>query len=123
MISLFIDTSYTPVVGLLDESLSWLDYVKGHSPRSGQQLHAMIYEILSKNGMEFSEVKKLFMMAGPGSYTGMRVVEGFAQIVEYPRKARHPHRQASCCSRSAPKPTTDHFPGSHSRPHRTLRRN
>lgn len=68
-------------VGLLDPSgWSWLEFQTFNEKASFIQKH--IYELLKKVGASFSQVEKIIYAAGPGSYTGMRITEGIANLAQ-----------------------------------------
>ncbi|EPZ49421.1 hypothetical protein M902_0242 [Bacteriovorax sp. BAL6_X] len=82
MIYLFIDTSHLLHFGILDENFSWIEDVVVETKKTSEVLHENIHSLLSKHGLDVSHIKGLISIAGPGSYTGMRVGEGFAQVFE-----------------------------------------
>ncbi len=77
---LFIDTTQYITIGLLGEDFSWIDYSLVKDKKSSANLHFLIFDMLEKKSIEFEAVKKIIYMAGPGSYTGMRVSQGFVDI-------------------------------------------
>jgi len=83
MPSLFIDTTDNVVVGVLSDQYKFLEIKNIGNRKSSKEIHGIIYESLKKHGLELSNINSLFLISGPGSYTGMRVGEGIAQIVEW----------------------------------------
>lgn len=83
MTYLFVDTTNHLTFGLLDEGFKWLDFVELQDKKSSGKIHSLIYEVLEKNGLKAKELKAMFHISGPGSYTGMRVSEGLAQILKW----------------------------------------
>ena len=84
MYSLFVDTTNQLTFGLLTDKWVWQDYF--HSPElrtSAVKIHALIFEMLKKHGLDMSDMGKIFFLNGPGSYTGVRVSEGMAQIFKW----------------------------------------
>ena len=84
MHSLFVDTTNQLTFGLLTDKWTWQDYF--HSPElrtSAVKIHALIFEMLKKHDLSMSDVKKVFFLNGPGSYTGVRVSEGMAQVFKW----------------------------------------
>jgi tRNA threonylcarbamoyladenosine biosynthesis protein TsaB len=82
MTSLYLDTSHLCRVGILDDSFSWLTKVEINNTKSASQIHYVIYESLKSLGLKISDVDNLIYGLGPGSYTGVRVTEGFSQIAQ-----------------------------------------
>ncbi|RZF22154.1 hypothetical protein DAY19_10760 [Halobacteriovorax vibrionivorans] len=82
MAYLFIDTSHLLHFGLLDENFSWIESEVVETKKTSEILHAKVHSLLEKHSIEIANLKGLVTIAGPGSYTGMRVGEGFAQIFE-----------------------------------------
>jgi tRNA threonylcarbamoyladenosine biosynthesis protein TsaB len=87
---LFVDTSHHIIAGLLNEKFEWLSFVEDHDSKSSKNFHKTVHNILIENDMEMSDVTRIINISGPGSYTGMRLTEGFSQILEwqdYPRNS------------------------------------
>lgn len=78
---LFIDTTHNLSLGLLKESFSWLEFKKIETKKSSQLLHASVYDLLLKYDIELENLKAVIAVAGPGSYTGMRVSDGFTKVL------------------------------------------
>lgn len=83
MNSLFLDTSNTIAYGVLDERLEWLDFQAEQDSKASRVLHSLIVESLASRGLELKAVKELFYLSGPGSYTGVRVAQGIAEIFRW----------------------------------------
>ena len=82
MRSLFLDTSENLVLGILDENFSWVDYLDTKEKKGSGVIHGLLFELLKKNSLSMPDIDNIFIMAGPGSYTGMRLGEGLAQVLE-----------------------------------------
>jgi tRNA threonylcarbamoyladenosine biosynthesis protein TsaB len=80
---LFVDTSDHLVLGLLDSNYEWIELVETNDKKSSASIHAKIYELLKRHDLKIKDVKALFQVAGPGSYTGMRISEGISQVLEW----------------------------------------
>lgn len=78
-----MDTTDHLVVGLLNESFGWVDYLEVEGAKNSGRIHAAIFDMLKKAGLEAKDLSGIFQNSGPGSYTGMRVSEGIAQIFEW----------------------------------------
>lgn len=80
--SLFLDTSAFIQVGLLDQSNNWLSYELIKNKKGSQILHGLIFELLKSKSLSIKDIKRLVVANGPGSYTGIRLAEGLAQVLE-----------------------------------------
>jgi len=80
---LFIDSTFGITVGLLDNDLNWLDYNFVEGQRGSAIIHKLIHEVLEKNELSLEKIEYLIQVAGPGSYTGMRVSEGIKQVFDW----------------------------------------
>lgn len=83
MLTLYIDSSHFLTLGLLNESFEWVDYCEFTEKKTSGILHVELLGMLERNGLAIEDVTQLIEAAGPGSYTGMRVAEGFCQILEW----------------------------------------
>jgi tRNA threonylcarbamoyladenosine biosynthesis protein TsaB len=83
MADLFLDTSDHLIVGVLDDNRKWLEYFERPIKKSSGDIHRVVNDLLSKNALELGKIGQLFLVSGPGSYTGMRLSEGIAQILEW----------------------------------------
>ena len=84
MYSLFVDTTNQLTFGLLTDKWVWKDYFHSSELRtSAVKIHALIFEMLKKHNLGMSDIGKIFFLNGPGSYTGVRVSEGMAQVFKW----------------------------------------
>lgn len=79
---LYLDTSHFLALGLLDENFKWLHYEFHQKLQHSGDIHAQIHELLEKHQLETSKLNSLIVCNGPGSYTGIRLGEGIAQLFE-----------------------------------------
>lgn len=79
---LYLDTSHFLSVGLLDDNFKWLHFEHHEKLQHSADIHAQIFEILKKFNVEALDLKSVFLCNGPGSYTGIRLGEGIAQLFE-----------------------------------------
>jgi tRNA threonylcarbamoyladenosine biosynthesis protein TsaB len=82
MYSLFLDTTSGLTVGLLDKSFRWLSFEVSDSARPSEIVHEKIFDLLKKFNVHLDDLR-LITIAGPGSYTGMRLGEGIAEIMRW----------------------------------------
>ncbi len=81
-VSLFLDTSSFIQLGLLDKECNWISYELIKNRKGSQVIHSLIHNLLLDNGIKIKDIKRLIVANGPGSYTGIRLAEGFAQVLE-----------------------------------------
>lgn len=79
---LFLDTSSFLVAGILNENFKWDDYAQTDIVKSSGHVHSLLNDLLIRNNLSWNKLKGLIVSSGPGSYTGMRVSEGIAQVLE-----------------------------------------
>ena len=82
-ISLLIDTSHGSNIGLLDFNFNWIEFSNDLESKSSGIIHHRLHELLTKNKARIEDLQNLFLINGPGSYTGVRVGEGIGQIFEW----------------------------------------
>lgn len=80
--NLYLDTSHFLSIGILDDEFNWLHFERQLKLQHSADIHALIYQILEKNSTSAENIKSLFLCNGPGSYTGIRLGEGIAQVFE-----------------------------------------
>lgn len=81
---LFLDTSHFLSVGLFNATDNeWIDFRLEKVKQNSGRIHSVIYSLLTENNLEISDLTGVFLVSGPGSYTGMRLSEGVAQVLEW----------------------------------------
>ena len=80
---LFLDSSYYLQFGLVDDNLEWIDFREIRNRKGSSLLHGELYKLLRENHFQIEDVGKIVLGGGPGSYTGIRLAEGIAQIFEW----------------------------------------
>lgn len=87
MFYLYLDTTHYVVLGLYSEDKNqWIEYRELKEKRSSLVVHSLILKILSLHNLKFKNIIGLIMTSGPGSYTGMRVAQGIANILQWQKK-------------------------------------
>lgn len=76
---LFLDTTNGLTLGLMDQDFHWLSFEKREEKKPSEVVHTLINEQLIKFNLKILDIT-LITIAGPGSYTGMRLSEGIAQM-------------------------------------------
>lgn len=81
--SLFVDTSDNLTLGLLDDNHEWLEFKRFPNKKNSGVFHGLVEELLSSHGKTLFDLDRVLYGVGPGSYTGVRLVEGFGQILRW----------------------------------------
>ncbi|MBC7429920.1 MAG: hypothetical protein H7336_15000 [Bacteriovorax sp.] len=85
MHSLYVDSTSGLVIGLLDSKFKWIEYADTNEKKPSEVIHFEIYNLVQKYKLDLKDMN-FFFSAGPGSYTGMRLGEGIAQILAWDEK-------------------------------------
>lgn len=80
---LYLDTTEDLNIGLYDENYKALKFLDIKSKKTSLILQSTIYELLKDRSLEVKDLKGIIYCAGPGSYTGMRVGQGFVDICQW----------------------------------------
>ena len=79
---LYLDTTSNLTLGLFDRSEKWwVEEFK--TQKTSLILQEKIWSLLDKHTIKLSQIESIVYMAGPGSYTGMRIGKGFIDICEW----------------------------------------
>ncbi len=78
-----MDSSYDLCLGVLDDELNWLAY----ESHSGVKASAIIQErtalLLGQLDLKAADLSGVITVNGPGFYTGIRLMEGFANVLGF----------------------------------------
>lgn len=85
MHSLYVDSTSGLVIGLLDSNFKWIEYHDSKEKKPSEVIHVEIYNLIKRHNLNLKDMN-FFFSAGPGSYTGMRLGEGIAQILAWDEK-------------------------------------
>lgn len=80
---LFIDSTYDLTLGILDDGLSWLTFERYSGLKASTIIQAKSYELLNKHQIDPTTLKGIISVNGPGFYTGLRLAEGFADVLKF----------------------------------------
>ena len=80
MHALYVDSTSGLVVGLLNSKYEWIEYKDTDEKKPSEVIHLEIYNLIKKYNLNTRDINFIFS-SGPGSYTGMRLGEGIAQIL------------------------------------------
>lgn len=79
---LFLDSTFNLVLGVFTQKGHWLQYKALETKKSSQIIHKEIFDLLTSVNLSLRDLDGVVYIAGPGSYTGMRVSEGIINILE-----------------------------------------
>lgn len=82
MCSLLLDNSHFLRLYLLDDKNIKLDSIIIENSKSSTILHDEILKLLTKSNLTQLEIRNFIFCAGPGSYTGLRIAKGVADIFD-----------------------------------------
>ena len=83
MFSLYVDSTSGLTVGLLNSSFEWIEYNEYDNKKPSEIIHVEILNLLKKHSVNLKKDCRFIFNSGPGSYTGMRLGEGLAQVFEW----------------------------------------
>lgn len=83
MASLFVDTTYDITLGILDENLGWIKFDRFFGQKASAIIQSETYNLLESVNLKISDITSLISIAGPGFYTGLRLSEGFADVLTF----------------------------------------
>ena len=79
---LYLDTSHFLALGILSDDYEWLHFEKHEKLQHSGDIHSKIHQALEKVGTQALDLTSVIICNGPGSYTGIRLGEGIAQLFE-----------------------------------------
>lgn len=80
---LFLDTTHLLRLGLFDLNKNeWVDYKLIDTKKTSDCIHYEIHQLCNHHNITPIAIEEILYCAGPGTYTGMRVAEGIANIFE-----------------------------------------
>lgn len=82
MATLYINSCQNLQIGLWEDR-EWKFLEDYTSKKSSEWFHSEIYQILKKNNLKLPSLKEIVWCAGPGSYTGLRMVSGTVETLSW----------------------------------------
>lgn len=83
MPALFIDSTYDITLGVLDDELGWINFDTFYGQKASSVIQKEAYEMLRKSQLDILNLTSVVTVAGPGFYTGLRLSEGFADVLSF----------------------------------------
>lgn len=83
MAYLFVDSTYDLTLGLLKDDFSWAKYSHFPNQKASEILQLKTLELCSKFDVEVKDLKGVIHVSGPGFYTGIRLSEGFVDVLKF----------------------------------------
>ena len=81
MASLFIDSTYDITLGILDDAQSWIKFERFYGQKASAIIQKETHNLLNSAGLKILDLTSVITIAGPGFYTGLRLSEGFADVL------------------------------------------
>lgn len=78
--SLLLDSCNGFRLGLLDEKYQCIEFLKFDEKKASNILFNETQNILEKYNISLPDLKHLFLIMGPGSYTGIRLLQGMKEL-------------------------------------------
>lgn len=88
MASLFIDSTYDITLGILDDELGWIKFERFFNQKASAIIQKETHQLLQEAKLSMKDLQQVTTIAGPGFYTGLRLSEGFADVMTF-MGARH----------------------------------
>lgn len=82
MSTLFVDTSYNQILGLLSPEGGLLGLAIAEGQKTSAALHLDLHHLCQAHGIAPSLIRHVVFVAGPGFYTGLRLAYGIADIIK-----------------------------------------
>lgn len=86
---LYLDSSLDINIGVLDDSYHWLHHETVSNRKGSRILHSIIHSSLDTVNLSVSDISAIIIANGPGSYTGIRLSEGIAQVLSLEKIATY----------------------------------
>lgn len=83
MAALFIDSTYDITLGVLDDELGWINFETYYGQKASSVIQKEAHEMLKKSQLGILDISSVVTVAGPGFYTGLRLSEGFADVLSF----------------------------------------
>lgn len=83
MAYLFIDSTYDITLGILDAQTGWSRFERFLGQKASSVLQKETHHLLESIQLSMTDIEGIVTVAGPGFYTGLRLSEGFADVLQF----------------------------------------
>lgn len=83
MAHLFVDSTYDLALGLLKDDFSWAKFSQFPNQKASEILQLETLNLCNEAGIEVRDLKSVICVSGPGFYTGLRLSEGFVDVLKF----------------------------------------
>ena len=83
MAHLFVDSTYDLTLGLLKDDFSWAKFSTFANQKASEILQLETLNLCTEAGIEVRDLKSVICVSGPGFYTGLRLSEGFVDVLKF----------------------------------------
>jgi tRNA threonylcarbamoyladenosine biosynthesis protein TsaB len=80
---LFVDSTYDLSLGLLDSQLNWLSFERFEGKKASVVIQSKTFELLQKYKIKSTHLAGVFVISGPGFYTGLRLSQGLTDVFNF----------------------------------------
>ncbi len=70
-------------LGLLNKKLEWSEFKRFSGQKASMILQNEVFNLLQSSNMKAEDLEGIVTIAGPGFYTGLRLSEGFADVLKF----------------------------------------
>jgi tRNA threonylcarbamoyladenosine biosynthesis protein TsaB len=81
--SLFIDSTYDISLGILDDELEWITFKRFSGQKASSIIQTETFNLFRASNLSIKDLDSVITIAGPGFYTGLRLSEGFADVMSF----------------------------------------
>ena len=80
---LYVDSADDLSLGLIDKDYRIIEFKEIKAKKTSLVLQKSILELLAAHNLKLNTLSGVIFCSGPGSYTGMRVGQGFVDICKW----------------------------------------
>jgi tRNA threonylcarbamoyladenosine biosynthesis protein TsaB len=81
--ALFIDSTYDITLGILGDDMGWIKFQRYVGQKASSVIQKEAHQLLQDASLRLQDLTHIVTIAGPGFYTGLRLSEGFADVMTF----------------------------------------